>query len=69
MMDWLIQVFRVLRVSNEKTYFMSAAIMDHYLQAKKNGGFVLDKANLHLLGLASILLSSKYEDIRPVSLR
>jgi len=36
--DWFVQVFRVLRVTNEETFFLSVSLLDNYLMAKKSKG-------------------------------
>lgn len=42
--------------------------MDRYFGAKSKAGFSLDKSDLHLIGLVSIYLSSKMEDVYPLSM-
>lgn len=34
MVDWMIQVYNVLRVSLPKTFFLGASIMDYYFACK-----------------------------------
>eukprot|EP00347_Sterkiella_histriomuscorum_P013697 403363713 len=66
MVDWMIQVYRVLRVQNPQTFFLSISLMDRYFEAKKQINQFLDKKDLHLIGLVSVLISSKYEDVYPI---
>lgn len=69
MIDWMIQVFRVLKVNSPKTYVLSCSLMDRYFLAKKNIGFTLDKSDLHMIGLVSLLVATKYEEIKPITMQ
>ncbi|CDW84539.1 n-terminal domain containing protein [Stylonychia lemnae] len=69
MIDWMIQVFRVLKVNNAQTFFLAASLMDRYFESQQQLGRVLDKGDLHLIGLVTILISSKYEDIYPIRMQ
>eukprot|EP00347_Sterkiella_histriomuscorum_P013950 403362738 len=66
MVDWMIQVYRVLKISNPQTFFLSTSIMDRYFEARNRHQKPLDKSDLHKIGLVSILISSKYEDVFPI---
>eukprot|EP00347_Sterkiella_histriomuscorum_P003741 403363124 len=68
MIDWLIQVFRVFKDSADQTFFLALSLMDRYFTVKNQKNEVLDKSELHEIGLVSILLSTKYEDVIPISL-
>ena len=59
MIDWMIQVFRVLRVSSENSIFISVALMDRYFSLCIN---VYDRSSLLLVGLTCLFISSKYEE-------
>jgi hypothetical protein len=67
MIDWMLQVFRVMK-SCDETFFLSVSIMDRYFKANKKAGLKVKKEKLYLLGLASIFLSSKFEDVEPISM-
>jgi hypothetical protein len=43
--------------------------MDRYMDIKNAGGFKILPKEYHLVGLVSIFISSKYDDVRPISLR
>lgn len=67
--DWMVQVFRVLKVSSAETFFLAVTILDNYLRAKSLQGVVLTSDCLYLLGMTIIFTSSKYEDIIPISMK
>ncbi|CDW73935.1 UNKNOWN [Stylonychia lemnae] len=66
MVDWMIQVFRVLKLSSQTTFNLAVTIMDRYFHGMKLLKKVLDRQELHLVGLVSIFISSKYEDVIPI---
>jgi hypothetical protein len=66
MMDWMIQVFRVLKLGSPQTYFTATRIMDRFFEASAVNGFIIDRTSLHQLGLVSVLISSKFEDVKPI---
>lgn len=64
MLDWMIEVLSNLSARFcEGTFFKAAQIMDMYL--KTNGSMLTDH-HIHLVGLASMYIGSKYEDIDPL---
>lgn len=66
MMDWMLQVFRALNVSTAQTFFLAASILDRYFQEKTYCNKPVGLEQLHILGLVSMHLSSKLEDIYPI---
>ena len=62
MVDWMMECLGVFKKSNE-TIFLSVYIMDQYLNNTK---LVLKNENIHLIGIASMSLATKYEDIIPI---
>lgn len=59
LVDWLVEVavkFKLL----EKTVFITVAILDKYLSTSK---LVIARNNLQLVGMASLLLACKFEEI------
>jgi hypothetical protein len=65
MLDWLVEVTSAYKCST-RTYFMAVELFDDYLRGCKNQ-IVLEDKDIHLVGLASLFLASKYEDERPLS--
>ena len=61
-MEWIIDVHRKFRLMPESLY-LTVLIVDRYLSIKQ-----IKKSQLHILGLTSILVATKYEEIYPPSL-
>jgi hypothetical protein len=53
-------------LSTHVTFFLAISIIDRYLIEKQKQNVSLGTQALYLLGMAAILLSSKYEDIIPI---
>ncbi|CDW89235.1 UNKNOWN [Stylonychia lemnae] len=66
MIDWLIQVFRVFKICAPQTFFLTINIMDRYFKQKSERNEILDKQELHEIGLVAILLATKFEDVIPI---
>ena len=62
----MVQVFRVLKKSSPHTFFQAINIMDGYFRKQKELQVVIPKSELHMVGIVSILLSSKLEDVIPI---
>ena len=69
MLDWSLQVFRVINASGPQTFYLAAEIMDAYFSAKHQSKVSLTFSNLYLIGLVTIFLASKYEDILHISMK
>jgi len=63
LIDWLVEVHRMFKLFPE-SLFLSIAIVDKYLSLKK-----ISRAQLQLVGITSLLLSAKYEEIYPPDLK
>ena len=63
MLEWIIDVHRKFRLTPECLY-VTQYILDQFLSRKK-----ILKSELHLLGVAVLLISTKYEEIYPPELR
>ena len=59
LMDWLIQVHIKYKLRTE-TLFLTVNLIDRYL-----GKVVIMRKNLQLVGVAAMLIASKYEEIYP----
>jgi hypothetical protein len=66
MVDWMIQVFRVLKRSSPQTFFLSVSLMDNFFMKKHERKVKLDSNDLHEIGLVCIHISSKFEDVIPI---
>lgn len=65
MVDWMVEVCTSFRCS-ERTWFLAVSIFDRYLAALK-GRKVLKNADVHTVGIVSMYLASKYEDVIPIN--
>lgn len=63
LLEWIIDVHRKFRLKPECLY-VTQHIIDQFLSKKK-----IQKNELHLLGVSTLLISSKYEEIYPPDLR
>jgi len=62
MVDWMVEVLTNFKC-NDQTFFMSVALMDRYFKQKSPRKLI---SELHIIGVASMFLGSKYEDILPL---
>ena len=63
LLEWIIDVHRKFRLQPESLY-VTQLIIDQYLSKVK-----IQKSQLHLLGVATLLIATKYEEIYPPELR
>ena len=63
LVEWIIDVHRKFRLMSE-TLYVTINIVDRYLSLKQ-----IKKAELHLLGVTALLISTKYEEIYPPELK
>ena len=59
LIEWIIDVHRKFRLRPE-TLYVTVFIVDRYLSLKQ-----IKKSELHILGVTSLLISTKYEEIYP----
>jgi len=62
MIDWIFEVLTAFGMS-EQTFFLSVQFMDRYISQMPN---CLGLDQLHILGITSMFIASKYEDITPL---
>ena len=62
LLEWIIDVHRKFRLLPE-TLYVTVFLIDRYLSAKQ-----IKKSQLHILGVTSLLISTKYEEIYPPNL-
>ena len=65
MVDWMIEVLTSFNCS-DKTFFLAIRIMDQYLKQTETKKLTDD---LHLIGVTSMFLASKYEDVYPLHMK
>eukprot|EP00826_Nyctotherus_ovalis_P061873 TRINITY_DN8853_c0_g3_i1.p1 TRINITY_DN8853_c0_g3~~TRINITY_DN8853_c0_g3_i1.p1 ORF type:complete len:396 (-),score=95.83 TRINITY_DN8853_c0_g3_i1:129-1316(-) len=61
MINWMVEVLASFK-TNDRTFFLSVNTMDRYLKASSRK----EASELHLIGVTSMFLASKYEDIQPL---
>jgi len=61
MIDWMIEVLSSFKCE-QNTFFVSIDLMDSYLAKTKH---VLSNDDVHLVGVTTMLLASKMEEIIP----
>ena len=64
MVDWMVEVTTSFKCTT-RTYFLAVAIFDNYLRCKQ-GETVLENSDVHQVGVGTMYLASKYEDIYPL---
>lgn len=62
LVEWIIDVHRKFRLLPE-TLYVTVFLIDRYLSTKQ-----IKKSQLHILGVTSLLISTKYEEIYPPNL-
>ena len=65
MVDWMVEVLSIFETMDE-TFFLSVNIMDIFLLKTKK---VYKNEDIHLIGIASMFISSKFQEIYPLSLK
>lgn len=65
MVDWMIEVLSVFDCVDE-TFFLSVNIMDIFYQKTKK---VFHNEDVHLIGITSMFISCKFQEIYPISLK
>jgi len=64
MIDWMIEVLTNFKC-DDLTFFLAVGLMDRYFKGCKSEKLVSD---LHITGVTSMFLASKYEDIYPLKM-
>jgi hypothetical protein len=65
MMDWMVEVCTSFKCS-VRTYFLATQIFDKYIIRVRQLGRCLQNKDVHVIGVTSMYLASKYEDIFPL---
>ncbi|CDW77195.1 UNKNOWN [Stylonychia lemnae] len=69
MVDWMLQVMRVLKIESQKTFIQAIKMMDKYYEVKMKEGKAQPNNEFHLIGLVCIYISSKFEEVEPITLK
>jgi hypothetical protein len=65
MVDWMIEVLSNFKC-DDQTFFLATALMDRYFKGCAGTKEVKD---LHIIGVTSMFIGSKYEDIFPLKMK
>ena len=65
MVDWMIEIFTIIQ-TNDVTFFCAVNIMDSFFFKSKKE---YKPNDLHLIGICSIFIASKFCDINPIKLK
>lgn len=65
MVDWMIEVLTNFKCEDQ-TFFLACSLLDRYL---KGNGKTQEIADLHLMGVTTMFIASKYEDIQPLKMK
>ncbi len=65
MVDWMAEVLCTFKTSDQ-TFFLAVNIMDRYF---KEVGTEQKASELHLVGVVSMFIASKYEDVIPLLMK
>jgi hypothetical protein len=68
MVDWMIEVLSNYHC-DESTYFEAVNLMDRYFKVCDTKKQILQPPELHLIGVTSMFIASKYQDIYPLRLK
>ena len=66
MVDWMIQILRVLQKQTDKTLFLGASVLDRFLKQSSVLRQHYHSDDIHLYGLVSCFIASKLEEIQPI---
>jgi hypothetical protein len=64
MVDWMVEVLSVYK-SEQETFFLSIHIMDTFICKSPS---IVKQEDVHLLGITSMFIASKMEDVIPIRL-
>jgi len=65
MVDWMIEVLTNFKC-DDQTFFLSISILDRFFKGKLD---TREIADLHIIGVTSMFIASKYEDIYPLKMK
>ena len=69
MVDWMVQVFNVLKMLSTKTFFISVAMMDLFFEEAQKSNISLQSDLLYLIGMTSVFIACKHEEVNPLGIR
>ena len=69
MIDWMIQVLRVLSKKSDRTLFLGINIMDRFFKQSAKRNRIYHSEDIHLFGLVSCFIASKIEETQPIKMK
>ena len=65
MVDWMIEVLTNFKC-DDQTFFLAVSLLDRFFKGKQE---VKEIADLHIIGVTTMFIASKYEDIYPLKMK
>lgn len=65
MVDWMIEVLTNFKC-DDQTFFLAVSLLDRFFKGKQDTREVSD---LHIIGVTTMFIASKYEDIYPLKMK
>ena len=65
MVDWMVEIFTIIQ-TNDITFFTAVNVMDKFFDKSE---ISYQPSDLHLIGICSIFIASKFCDINPIRLK
>lgn len=65
MIDWMIEVLTNFKC-DDQTFFLAVSLLDRYFKGKQE---IREVSDLHIIGVTTMFISSKYEDIYPLKMK
>jgi hypothetical protein len=65
MVDWMIEVLTNFKC-DDQTFFLAVSLMDRYFKTKNE---MREVSDLHIIGVTTMFIASKYEDIYPLKMK
>jgi len=65
MIDWMIEVLTNFKC-DDQTFFLAVSLLDRYFKNKTDTREISD---LHIIGVTTMFIASKYEDIYPLKMK
>ena len=65
MVDWMVEIFTIIQ-TNDITFFTAVNVMDKFFYKSEKS---YQPSDLHLIGICSIFIASKFCDINPIRLK
>ena len=65
MVDWMIEVLTNFKC-DDQTFFLAVSLLDRFFKLKQDTREISD---LHIIGVTSMFIASKYEDIYPLKMK